>query len=120
MNKSELSIIDAIKDELNMVRENVPKVYKAGYEQGKVEGGGLPSVTIEDNDKVLTVVEGKWAAKELPKYNGEYSVMPNAENDVILETSQKFLDADIKVNKIPYSEVSNNSGGNTVFIGSEV
>ena len=90
------------------------------------EGGGtvissdLPKVTNADNGKVLTVSNGKWAAKDLPQYDGEYSVTPSAEGEITLETAQKLLDADIKVNKIPYSEVSNNSGGNTVFIGSEV
>ena len=90
-----------------------------------VGGGGtgssdLPRVTVKDDGKVLTVSGGKWVAKDLPQYDGEYSVTPSAEGEITLETAQKLLDADIKVNKIPYSEVSNNSGGNTVFIGSEV
>ena len=86
-------------------------------------GGGaaeLPKVTIKDDGKVLMVSDGKWAAKELPRYDGEYSIIPSAENDVTLETAQKMLDADIKVSKIPYYEVSNNSGGNTAYIGNEV
>lgn len=32
--------------------------------------GGLPSVTSSDNGKVLTVVNGAWAAANLPIYNG--------------------------------------------------
>ena len=32
--------------------------------------GGLPSVTSADNGKVLMVVQGAWAAANLPVYNG--------------------------------------------------
>lgn len=55
----------------------------------------------------------------LPSYNGEYSVIPSANGDITLLTSQTFVDANIKVNKIPYAEVSNNSGGKTATIGGE-
>ena len=54
---------------------------------------------------------------ELPTFNGEYEVTPSASNEVTLLTSQTFVDANIKVNKIPYAEVSNNVGGSTVTIG---
>ncbi len=33
-------------------------------------GSGLPSVTASDNGKVLTVVNGAWAAASLPVYDG--------------------------------------------------
>lgn len=33
-------------------------------------GSGLPSVTASDNGKVLTVVNGVWAAASLPLYDG--------------------------------------------------
>lgn len=36
-------------------------------------GSGLPSVTSSDNGKVLTVVNGAWAAASLPLYNGSVS-----------------------------------------------
>lgn len=54
---------------------------------------------------------------KLPSYDGEYQVTPNASADITLLTSQTFVDANIKVNKIPYAEVSNNSGGITATIG---
>ena len=85
--------------------------------EGSVTGTDLPPVTIEDDGKVLTVIGGKWAAAELPKYDGEYSVSPSAVSDQTLATSRKMLDADIKIRKIPYSEVSNTSNGKTVTIG---
>lgn len=54
---------------------------------------------------------------DLPAYNGPYEVTPNVVADITLETGQRFVSADIKVNKIPITKVSNNTGGMTVIIG---
>lgn len=80
----------------------------------------LPPVTEQDNDKFLKVVDGKWAVTELPVYNGEIEIVPSANDEVTLLTAKKLLDSNIRVKKIPYSEVSNTSGGTTATIGSEV
>lgn len=56
---------------------------------------------------------------DVPEYVGEYEVTPKV-TEQTLPTAQKFLARDVTIEKIPYFEVSNNSGGNTVFIGSEV
>lgn len=53
----------------------------------------------------------------LPSYNGEYEVTPSVRENVTLLTSQTFVDANIKVLKVPYSEVTNNAGGVTANIG---
>ena len=79
-------------------------------------GGGLPAVNEFDDGKVLMVAGGKWAAQELPKYEGAYVVTP-APQDQALATAQTYLDADIRVEKIPYAEVTNNAGGMTATIG---
>lgn len=78
--------------------------------------GVLPKVTEADDGKILRVSDGKWVAAELPVYDGIYSVIP-AVYEQILETAQTFVDADIRIEKIPYAEVSNNSGGMTATIG---
>lgn len=83
------------------------------------DGTDLPKVSTEDNGKVLRVVDGEWKADDLPLYDGAYELIPSA-NDQTLYTAQKLLDADIKVKKIPYEEVSNSSNGTTVIIGREV
>ncbi len=50
------------------------------------------------------------------KYAGPDTVVPGT-RDQVLPTGGKRVSGDITVTKIPYSEVSNTSGGTTVIIG---
>lgn len=52
-------------------------------------------------------------------YNGEYSIIPSAENSIVINTYQKLLLYDMVIQKIPYVEIENESGGVTVFIARE-
>lgn len=52
-----------------------------------------------------------------PIYEGGYSVTSSVHGDITLPTAQKVLMQDIKINKIPYAVVSNNTGGQTATIG---
>ena len=52
-------------------------------------------------------------------YTGAYDVTPQVEAQS-LPTQNKLLFEDITVRAIPIYEVENESGGNTVFIASEV
>lgn len=52
-------------------------------------------------------------------YEGDYTVTPKVEAQTI-PTKDKVLTEDMKVRAIPFFNVSNTSGGNTVYIGSEV
>jgi hypothetical protein len=129
-----------VEKRCEMITENLPtlqihKLSKAQYERelasGRIDenalyltpdnttddGENLPTVTKNDNGKVLQVVDGAWAAAELPVYDGAYYVTPSAQVDQTLQTAQKLMDSDIKIIKIPYAEVSNNSGGKTASIG---
>lgn len=45
---------------------------------GNIALVGLPTVTTADNGKVLTVVNGTWAAASLPVYTGESTFVPAA------------------------------------------
>lgn len=56
---------------------------------------------------------------DVPHYEGDYTVTPTVDGKT-LKTAQTFLEEDIKIKKIPYFEVNNNSGGNTVYIANEV
>lgn len=53
------------------------------------------------------------------EYQGEYEVTPKVTEQVI-PTKDKLLKEDVIVNSIPFFNVSNTSGGNTVYIGNEV
>lgn len=50
-------------------------------------------------------------------YNGEYVITPLS-IDQTLETRQKAMSDDLTVLAVPYTEVTNTSGGITVMIGS--
>lgn len=52
-------------------------------------------------------------------YEGDYTVVPKAEAQS-LPTKKKYLEDDITVTEIPYFDVTNPAGGQTIYIGSEV
>ena len=52
-------------------------------------------------------------------YLGEYVVTPKVDEQ-IMETKDKVLTEDIKIKNIPFFDVSNESGGSTVFIGGKI
>lgn len=86
-------------------------------EGGSSGGNGLPYVSAADDGKVAMVVNGAWAAAELPLYDGVYSVTPSATEEQMLATAQKLMNANLVVAKIPFSEVSNTANGKTATIG---
>jgi hypothetical protein len=53
-------------------------------------------------------------------YSGEYEIIPDVEDEQTLETAHKLLTDNIVVAKVPYFETSNDSNGNTAYIGKEV
>lgn len=79
----------------------------------------LPEVTAEDDGKILRVIGGEWAAAELPVYSGEYAITPTVDGQT-LETAQKLMTDNLTVKQIPFFDVGNNSGGSTVYIGTEI
>lgn len=78
-------------------------------------------VTVHEQQAVKVNVGGTVIVQHgIPVYGGTYTVVPLADAQTVLETAEKLLLEDITVTKIPYHEVSNNEGGSTVYIGSEV
>ena len=51
-----------------------------------------------------------------PYYTGSTTVVPQAHQQTVLETSNKILLDDITVTEVPYYATSNSAGGQTVFI----
>lgn len=52
-------------------------------------------------------------------YTGEYTVIPKAYNDQVLETQGLNMQNDVTVTKVPYYEVSNPRGGVTIYIAED-
>lgn len=50
-------------------------------------------------------------------YRGEYNVRSKANEDQNLDTTLKYMNRDMTVEKIYYSETANEKGGDTVYIG---
>lgn len=51
------------------------------------------------------------------EYNGEYEVTPLVDKETTLLTANKIMSRDVVVKQVPYFETSNNTGGETVYIG---
>lgn len=52
-------------------------------------------------------------------YEGSYIITPKVEEQK-MDTKGKIMIDDVTVKSVPFFEVSNTSGGNTVYIASEV
>lgn len=50
-------------------------------------------------------------------YVGPYTVIPQVDNAVVLQTATKTMTDNVTVTKIPQYEVSNPAGGKTLTIG---
>lgn len=53
------------------------------------------------------------------RYTGEYEVTPLVTSQV-LGTKQKVMIDDLTIKEIPFFDVSNTSGGTTVYIGGDI
>ena len=80
------------------------------------------NVTVSVNPQTVNLGFGTPVARdyvEREPYTGDYTVTPQAHEDVILETNGKRMTDDVTVFRVPYFETSN-IYGNTVYIASEV
>ena len=57
--------------------------------------------------------------QEVDPYNGSYEVTPKVEAQT-MPTAQKLMTQDVTIKAIPIYNVSNSSGGSTVYIAKEV
>lgn len=91
------------------------KVKNAQKQNIKIPVGNTPTQEINIKQDVIIVP----VYKDVPLYEGEYEVTPKVEEQT-LPTAMTLLKEDVTIKSIPYFDVSNNSGGSTVYIGSEV
>ena len=79
------------------------------------------AVSFQNNSKVLGAdfksFQRVTVQPDVEHYTGDYSVIPKTDSQV-LPTKDRFLMEDVEIVAIPYFDVSNNSGGTTVYIGS--
>ena len=90
----------------------------------KIVLDGCLSLTIPINGEVsLTIpTQGEFGVitairEPLPPYTGQTVVTPKAFEGTILNTANRTVYENIEVLEIPYTEVSNPYGGQTVSIG---
>jgi hypothetical protein len=57
--------------------------------------------------------------KDVTLYEGDYEVTPRVREQT-LPTADKLLSEDVRIKEIPYYDVSNPSGGSTVYIAREI
>lgn len=95
-------------------------------QEGTLVGTIQPSATLLGVLKPVGVLTGSLSLAvsvvvpdEWDVYEGDYDVIPKV-TEQVLPTAEKYLYDDVTVRKIPYYEASNSSGGNTVYIGTEV
>lgn len=98
-----------------------------GYTWAAVSGGSVDvNATLTkagyaaDAKAVGDALKDKISLKDLPKYEGVVEIIPDVDNAQVLKTAQKYMETDVKIRKIPFAEVTNQTGGKTVTIGKEV
>ena len=85
----------------------------------------LEETTTVQNEDYMVIYSGSETKKVsagklidlVPQYDGSVTVKPMADSLQKLTTKNKYVDTDILVESIPYSEVDNPQGGKTVTIG---
>ena len=93
-----------IKVKFTELAQNIPVAFKENTQHLTANFGEVQTVT-------------KYLGGEL--YEGEYVVTPMVKEQT-MPTKNKVLTEDMTIKSIPFFNVSNNSGGNTVYIASEV
>lgn len=67
----------------------------------------------------LVVIGDITAGHKVAPYEGDYEVTPHVEGQE-LKTKHLYMTEDVTIHAIPFFEVSNKSGGNTVYIANEI
>ena len=86
---------------------------------GLQPGGRVLSGQITPDDPLRGNLPGTlelhYSPDAVPEYKGPYEVIPKVEAQT-LDTAGKLMRKDVEVYAVPYFEVSNTTGGSTVYI----
>lgn len=77
------------------------------------------SVTRQEPVAVQVDAVTRTSASDIPVYEGPYEAIPKVEAQT-LPTAKKLMTDDVTVHGVPFYEVSNEQGGNTVYIAKEL
>jgi len=86
---------------------------------GVISGSISGSVSVSGSVSGLSSISGviDMPSGDVPLYDGQYEVTPEAYSEIELETRGKRMGQNVLVHEIPYYETTNPSGGYTVIIG---
>lgn len=70
-------------------------------------------------DTAFSALQQVTIQKDADPYTGEYEITPTVDGQTI-PTAQKFMTDDMIIKAIPFYNVSNTSGGSTVYIAKEL
>ena len=82
---------------------------------GYVGGSGSVSGLISGAGKISGRVRA--GSGDYPLYTGPYEAEPRVDEETELATAGKRMNKNVKVLKVPLSEVENPSGGRTLVLG---
>ncbi len=88
----------------------------------RINVSSSPSVTFrfgQTDSPAMAVELGRPVYMGGEPYEGPYDVTPKVTAQT-LQTAQKLMREDVSVRAIPYFDVSNPAGGNTIYIANEV
>ena len=89
------------------------KMVAQGILRGKIVAQGIL------RGKVTKATIYRDGYEEYEVYKGSYEVTPKVAEQSMY-TKDKLMAEDVKIKSIPFFSVSNETGGNTVYIGKEV
>ena len=81
----------------------------------------IVNVSVIPQEPVTVHVDAvtRTSANDVPVYDGPYEAIPKVEAQT-LPTAKKLMTDDVTVHGVPFYEVSNDQGGNTVYIAKEL
>lgn len=77
----------------------------------------VPELKIQVEKQIKIGIDAKQTVGT-PAYDGQTTIIPSADKDIVLPTANRVVNKNISVLAIPYAAVSNDAGGYTVSIAS--